>query len=161
MNSDGTYTYTPDPDFFGTDTFVYEACDGNTCDQALVTITISPINDAPDAIDDSYSTIEDTSLNGDVTDNDVDPDGDNLTVTVVTTTSNGTLVLNADGTFTYVPNAGFFGTDSFTYEACDAEACDTATVTINVDELNTTPVGVDDTYNVDEDGVLIRRCEHK
>ncbi|MBX7050476.1 MAG: tandem-95 repeat protein [Flavobacteriales bacterium] len=154
LNSDGTYTYTPNPDFFGTDTFVYEACDGNSCDQAIVTIEISPINDLPDAVDDNYTTTEDTTLNGDVSQNDVDPDGDNLTNTLVTSTTNGSVTLNADGTFTYVPDAGFFGSDSFTYEACDAEGCDTATVFINVQELNTAPVGVDDTFNVDEDGIL-------
>jgi gliding motility-associated-like protein len=154
LNEDGTYTYTPNADFSGTDTFVYEACDGNSCDQAIVTITISPINDAPVAVDDTYTVIEDSTLNGDVSDNDIDVDGDDLTYSVETNTTNGTLTLNSDGTFTYVPDAGFFGSDNFTYIACDATDCDTATVIINVEELNTTPDGVNDNFVVNEDGVL-------
>ena len=154
LNADGSYTYTPGPDFNGSDTFTYEACDGNTCDDAVVTITIDPINDSLVAVDDAYSTNENAPLNGNVTDNDIDPDGDNLTVTIQSDVTNGTLTLNSDGSFTYVPDAGYFGTDSFEYIVCDVEFCDTAIVVINVIELNTSPEGIDDTFSVNEDGIL-------
>jgi gliding motility-associated-like protein len=156
LNSDGTFTYTPDADFNGTDTFTYIACDVfAACDTATVTITIDPINDAPVAEDDTYTTDENVLLTGDVTDNDTDTDGDGLTTTVVTTTANGVLVLNADGTFTYLPDTGFTGDDTFTYVACDLSGdCDTAVVVITVVPIDTVPVATDDSFVVAEDGIL-------
>ncbi len=154
LNADGTFTYTPDPNYNGSDSFTYEACDGTACDEATVFITIDPINDSPIAVDDVFNTNEDTALNADVSNNDLDPDGNVLVFTLVSTTSNGTLVLNSDGTFTYVPDPGFIGTDTFTYQACDGNTCDEAVVTINVTELFTTPVGINDNYTLNEDSEL-------
>jgi gliding motility-associated-like protein len=154
LNADGSFTYVPDADFNGTDSFTYEACDGSLCDEATVFITIDPINDSPIANDDVYTTTENTDLTASVAGNDSDPDGNGLVFTVLISTTNGTLVLNSDGSFTYVPNPGFIGTDSFTYEACDENACDEATVTINVIELNTSPIGVNDQYTLNEDSEL-------
>lgn len=155
LNTDGTFTYTPDANFNGTDTFVYEVCDDEgACDQATVTINVVPVNDAPDAVEDEYTTNVETPISGNVTDNDTDVDGDDLTVTLVTDVTNGTLVLNSDGSFTYTPDPGFLGTDSFIYELCDPSGlCDEAIVIINVIE-NVAPVAVDDAFTVNEDEVL-------
>jgi large repetitive protein len=155
LNADGTFTYTPDANFNGTDTFVYEVCDDlGACDQATVTINVVPVNDAPDAVDDEYTTNVNTPISGNVTDNDVEVDGDELTVTLVTDVTNGTLVLNSDGTFTYTPDTDFIGTDSFVYEVCDPSGlCDQATVVINVID-NLPPVASDDAFTVNEDEVL-------
>ncbi len=89
------------------------------------------------ANDDAYNTTPGGTVSGNVTDNDSDPEGDIQTVntTPVDDVDNGTLVLNADGTFSYVPNDGFTGTDSFVYSVCDdgtPQACDQATVYITV-----------------------------
>jgi large repetitive protein len=155
IDSNGSFTYTPDPNYNGDDSFTYIACDpSNACDTATVFITIDPIADSPIAVDDNYTTEFNTSLGGDVSDNDSDPEGNGLDYTVVTTTDNGTLTLNPDGTFTYDPDNGFTGTDSFTYVACSGTLCDTATVIITVLDLNHPPVGGNDTYTVLEDGTL-------
>ncbi len=155
INPDGSFTYTPDPNYFGDDSFTYIACDpSNACDTATVFITVDPIPDSPIAVDDVYTTEFNTSLDGDVSDNDSDPEGNGLEYTVDTDPTDGTLTLNPDGSFTYTPDNGFTGTDSFTYIACSGTLCDTATVTLTVLDLNNPPVGGNDTYTVLEDGTL-------
>jgi VCBS repeat-containing protein len=147
LNSDGSFAYTPDDDFNGTDSFTYVANDGEfDSNEATVTITVNPINDAPVAVDDSYVTDEDTSLMitlPGVLDNDTDIDGDALTAALVAGGGplNGSLDLNSDGSFTYTPGADFNGEDSFTYVANDGEFdSNEATVTITVNPINDAPV---------------------
>jgi hypothetical protein len=99
--------------------------------------TSTPVNEPPIANDDSANTSVDTALTVDVTANDTDPDGNlnRSSAAVITPPSNGTLVNNGDGSFTYTPAAGFDGTDAFTYQVCDTGTpplCDSATVTITV-----------------------------
>ncbi|MCA1683985.1 MAG: tandem-95 repeat protein [Actinobacteria bacterium] len=107
-------------------------------------------NDAPDAVDDAYSTDEDTALTVNapgVLANDTDPQGDAPTAAVATGPANGTLGVNADGSFTYTPNANFNGADSFTYTATDSlGASDTATVAITVNPVNDAPVATGESY---------------
>ena len=123
-----------------------------------MTITVNPVNDAPVAVDDTYATDEDTGLNvaaPGVLGNDTDVDVDFLTAALVSGTSNGSLTLNADGSFTYTPNANFNGSDSFTYKANDGNLdSNVATVTITVNPVNDTPVADDDAYATDEDTAL-------
>ena len=145
----GEYTYTPPPGFTGDDSFEYTICDnGNPalCDTAVVVITVLPDDgNITVANDDAYTTTPGTDIAGNVLDNDSDPEGDDQTVntTPVVDVDNGTLVLNEDGTFTYTPDDGFTGTDSFVYSVCDdgdPQACDQATVYITVggQAINTT-----------------------
>jgi VCBS repeat-containing protein len=100
--------------------------------------------EAPVAVDDGYSIDEDNTLDvaaPGVLDNDTDADGDPLTAELVSGPSKGTLALNADGSFTYTPNANFNGEDSFTYVANDGlEDSNTATVTITINPVNDAPV---------------------
>ena len=146
----GEITYTPNPNFFGTDTFVYRVCDNDgACDTATVTVTVTGVNDPPIAVDDSATeVIAPNPITITVLVNDSDPDGDPLTVIAVSTPANGTAVINGDYTVTYTPNAGFFGTDTFTYTISDGLLTDTATVTVTV---NGAPVAVDDATNTIED----------
>jgi len=96
-------------------------------------LRVSTGNAAPIAYDDSVTVEDGQSATIDVLANDVDIDGDVLSVSGFTQPGNGTLLANADGTFTYTPDAGFIGTDSFTYTACDGMAdSDEATVTMTV-----------------------------
>ena len=144
LAADGSFTYTPDADFNGTDSFTYTASDGDlTSGPATVTITVGAVNDAPAAADDSAETDEDTPLSVDapgVLGNDTDPDGDTLSATLVTDAAHGTLALAADGSFTYTPDADFNGTDSFTYTASDGELTSgPATVTITVVPVDDPP----------------------
>ncbi len=140
LNADGSFQYTPNAGFNGTDSFTYTANDGQADSlPATVAITINPVNHAPTAADDSYATDQGQTLtvptNG-VLANDVDVDGDSLTATLVNGPTNGTLTLNADGSFQYAPNAGFNGADSFTYKANDGQADSLpATVAITVNPI--------------------------
>ena len=158
LNADGTFVYTPNANFVGSDLFVYEVsdADGETA-QATVNITIDSLNDAPVAADDTFTTNEDVALTDSVLSNDSELDGDTLQVntTPVVGPVNGTVGLNADGTFTYTPNANFFGSDTFTYEVTDGNGGTAqATVNITVGSVNDAPVAGDDSFNVAEDGVL-------
>src|SRR6266508_2532639 len=137
---DGSFTYTPDANFNGTDSFTYQANDG-TADSnvATVTLTVTPVNDAPVALDESYTIIEDTTFvvaAAAILANDTDVDGGALTVSLVSGPANGTVTLNPDGEFTYTPAANFNGTDSFTYKLNDGQAdSNVATVTLTVTPL--------------------------
>ena len=107
-------------------------------------VTITAVNEPPAAGNDSFSVAEDATLNQaapGVLANDDDPDTDStLTAALVTGPSHGTLVLNANGSFTYTPAANYSGTDSFTYKANDGTVdTNTATVTITVTPVNDTP----------------------
>ena len=164
-NGDGTFEYDPDGQFEAlgagetdTDSFSYTVTDGTLTDTATVTITVNGVNDAPEALADSFATEEDTQLlvpAPGVLQNDTDVEGDALTAVLDTDVSDGTLVLNADGSFTYDPDLDFNGTDSFTYTASDgADESTVVTVTINVGPLNDGPEAVDDLYATDEDTVL-------
>ncbi|HEX9637847.1 MAG TPA: Ig-like domain-containing protein [Acidobacteriota bacterium] len=138
-NGDGTVTYTPDPGFFSPpdDSFEYTVSDGGLTDTATVTVTVTQgqSNQAPVANDDSATTPQDTPVTVDVLANDSDPDGDSLTVTGVSDPANGSAVSNGDGTVTYTPDAGFVGSDSFSYTISDGNGgTATATVSITVTE---------------------------
>ena len=159
FNANGSFTYQPDAGFNGIVTFTYQVCDlSSACDNATVTIDVGSANDIPVAADDAAAMDEDGVLNSSVTGNDFDADNDPLTWSLVnggTAAANGTLVLNANGTFIYTPNANFNGSVSFTYQACDpAIACDQALVVITVNAINDGPIANDDAYFVQEDGVL-------
>ncbi len=130
--------YTPNPDWYGTDSFTYIVTDGNGgTDEGLVTVTITAVNDAPSAYDDTATTQADTDVIIPVLDNDDDPDADDLTVVSTTEPSNGTVTINADNTITYTPDSGFTsGEDTFSYTISDGnDGSDTATVTITVSSV--------------------------
>lgn len=139
ISADGTSViYTPDQDAAGTDLFSYTLRDaaGQTA-SAMVSVSIAGTNDAPTAVNDSYSAKAGTPLVSAVSvlANDSDVDGDALTVTAydATTQHGGSVVMNANGTFTYTSAAGFTGTDTFTYTAGDPNgAGDVATVSVHV-----------------------------
>ncbi|MEM8970539.1 MAG: cadherin-like domain-containing protein [Pseudomonadota bacterium] len=161
-NGNGTYTYTPNSSFIGTDTFSYTVNDGNGgTDTSTVAITISdPANTPPTASADTYNTDEDTVLNiaaaTGVLANDTDLDGDALTLSVISGPSNGALTLNGDGEFNYTPNTNFNGTDSFTYEVNDGRGgIASATAAIEVNPINDAPLAGDDTLSAASDTPLI------
>ncbi|MBI1309703.1 tandem-95 repeat protein [bacterium] len=159
LNADGSFLYTPDADFYGSDQFSYVVSDGQSSSSiTVVTLYVVPVNDAPVAADDGFSTSEDVVLTVSapgLLGNDSDPDGDTLTATLVSGPANGSLTLNSDGSLTYTPNSGFSGSDSFTYAASDGLLeSNVATVTIDVTSVNHAPEAFDDTYVTDEDATL-------
>ena len=155
FNPDGTFTYTPDPDFSGVDTFTFTADDGDlTSNTATFTVTVTAVNDAPVCSDDAGSTAEEVALLDAVTCTDVD--GDTLTYAAVTGPANGDLVFNPDGTFTYTPDPDFSGVDTFTFTADDGDlTSNTATFTVTVTAVNDAPVCSDDAGSTAEEVALL------
>lgn len=114
---------------------------------ATVTVTVTGVNDAPVANDATTSMNEDTTLNGDAKSFVVDPDtNDTLTFRRVANVAHGTLTLNTNGTFSYVPSTNFFGQDSFSFEVSDGRVTDTAVVTLNVVAVNDAPTAASDSF---------------
>src|SRR5204863_350204 len=128
LNPNGSFTFTPTLNFNGPATFTYKANDGTAdSNTATVTLTVTPVNDAPVAATNSYSTNEDTALTitaPGVLGNDTDVDGNPLTAVLVSGPSpaQGTLTLNANGSFTFTPALNFNGPTTFTYKANDGTA---------------------------------------
>jgi VCBS repeat-containing protein len=159
LNADGTVTYTPDANYFGTDSFTYRSNDGQTdsANVATVSITITPVNDAPIAVDDTATTPEDTLVVLDLLANDSDADSSTLSVVSLSAPLHGSAVLNADGTVSYTPDANYFGTDSFTYRTNDGQtdSANVATVSITITPLNDAPIAIDDTATTPEDTAVV------
>jgi VCBS repeat-containing protein len=137
LAGNGGFTYSPATDYSGPDAFEYRIDDGmGGQDQATVTLTVHPVNDAPRAEDDSYETPFETELSVSapgVLDNDSDVEDDPLGASLVQGALHGVVNLAADGSFTYTPDPGFVGYDEFRYVATDAsETSTTATVTLAV-----------------------------
>ena len=138
FRADGSFEYTPARDHFGSDTFTYAAVGGvRSSDPVTVTLNIGPVNDGPEAVDDSYLAILDQELSvtaaAGVLANDVDVDSESLIATLVSPPLHGGVVLNQDGSFTYTHTPGFSGADRFTYVAGDGFLDSLpATVTIQI-----------------------------
>ena len=160
FNGDGSFTYSPVANFNGSDSFTYTVSDGALSGgPATVSITVNAVNDAPVSNGDAYATTEDTSLvvpaSLGLLANDSDIEGDSLTAFVVTGPANGSLSLNPDGSFSYVPVANFNGSDSFTYQAFDGAVLGpVTTVQISVGSVNDAPVANDDSVTTNEDTPL-------
>ncbi len=164
--SGSSIVYTPNANFNGTDSFTFQASDGTAeSNIATISISVSPINDPPDAVDDVASTVEDNEVTINVTSNDTDVDVDVLTITGVSQAQHGSVAITNNATaVSYTPTENFFGTDSFTYNISDGNGgTDTATVNVTVTSVNDAPVASDDSYNtpanttlsVTEPGVLV------
>jgi VCBS repeat-containing protein len=133
LNSDGSFSYSPDQGYVGADSFTYQAYDGaNYSNTATVTIDIS--NVAPVTFDLALATKPNESLTGiDLIANAGDTDGDEIDITIVAGPSHGQVTQNQNGAWTYTPDTNWSGTDTFTYKANDgAEDSNTSTVTIKV-----------------------------
>ena len=156
LRGDGSFVYTPNANFSGTDTFTYRASDGQAeSGLATVTINVAPVNDRPDAAADALTTGEDQPAVVNVLANDTDVDGGPLTVTSNGQPQNGTVSCTPAGLCTYTPNPDFNGVDTFTYTVSDNNgATATGTVNVTVGGANDAPNARNNTYAVAEDGVL-------
>jgi len=146
IQPDDSIRYTPGTNFVGNDSLTYEVCDPQgQCDEAVVLISVTPVNDAPIAADDQTTTPSQTAVNLRVLANDSDVDGDTLSISrLVSLPGSGTAKIEANGTITYTPGATTTGIVIFSYEVCDLELCDIAEVRIAVGVDNAPPVLVDD-----------------
>ncbi|MDF2075175.1 retention module-containing protein [Pseudomonas mendocina] len=149
----GAYTYTPNKDYNGTDSFTIRVYDpkGGYAD-SVVNITINPVNDAPVSGPQSLTTDEDVAVSGKV--NAIDVDGDALTYSIANGNGpqHGTVTLNADGTFNYVPNKDYNGQDRFTVTISDGKGgTTTSVISLDITPVNDLPVTADQTKVTDED----------
>jgi len=128
INTDGTFSYTPDANYNGSDSFTYVVNDGTVDSaKATVSVTVTSVNDAPVASAQSVTTNEDTVLSGTLpTGSDVD--GDSLSYTLVDDASHGSVTITSNGEFTYTPLEDFFGSDSFSYKVNDGSLDSNASV---------------------------------
>lgn len=148
LNPDGSFVYTPDADYVGLDSFTYYLYDSlGAVGAATVTITVTEEQPQlpPVAMDDAYSVDEDNTLTKDAAEgikaNDGDVNGDAFTLALLTQPAHGDITSfnTSTGAFTYVPDANFNGTDSFTYRGSDGANGNIATVTITVESVNDAP----------------------
>ncbi|MBO0697692.1 MAG: tandem-95 repeat protein, partial [Zavarzinella sp.] len=153
---DGDWSYTPDAAYSGTDTFTYQASDGQLLSNvATVTFTVTPRNQEPVGAADGYAVDEDTTFtvaSPGVLANDTDPEGQPLTAELVTGPAHGTFTFTTDGSFTYQPSLNYNGPDEFWYRAFDGERYSAPTrVGLTVNPTNDAPVAADDAYTLGED----------
>ena len=153
VNPDGTVSYTAAADYVGTDAFDYTVSDGNGGSAtATVSVAVAAGNRKPVAADDAAATAYGTPVTVAVLANDSDADGDALSVAAVGRPANGSAAVNADGTITYTPTAGFSGVDAFAYDATDGHGGSaTATVTVTVAPGNRAPTAGYDSATTAED----------
>ncbi len=145
LHADGSYTYNPVHDFNGGDSFSFKANDGQLdSNVATVSIAVSAVNDAPVAANGSASGNEDTTINGTLSATDVDNASAQLSYNLVGTNggaAHGSVVVHADGTFTYTPASNFNGSDSFSFKAYDgALDSNVATESLTINAVNDAPV---------------------
>ncbi|HUQ02000.1 MAG TPA: Ig-like domain-containing protein [Kofleriaceae bacterium] len=149
----GTVTYRPDDDYSGPDAIHVDISDGTYDATAEITITVTPVNDGPTAVDDALAANEDaaTTVTGTaLATNDIDIEDDALTVTAVGTPSTGTVGMVGD-TITFTPPSNFTGTATFEYTVSDGALDDTGVVTVTVGGINDPPVAVADALTTAED----------
>ncbi|WP_318514143.1 retention module-containing protein, partial [Photobacterium leiognathi] len=159
---DGGMTFIPSDNYHGDVTVPYTITDGDKTATSTVTIHVTPVNDAPVANPDSFTTDEDTSITVDLTKNDSDVDGDKLTVKEINGTSltggeqtvvvdNGKIVIAHDGSTTFIPSDNYHGDVTVPYTISDGDKTATSTVTIHVMPVNDAPVANPDSLTIDED----------
>jgi VCBS repeat-containing protein len=151
LNADGSFSYTPNAGFVGTDTFTYRLADG-VSQSGVATVTIQVTNDVPTNNPRLYQTHVNTALTvgaaSGLLAGVANPDGDSLSIMVVSGPAFGTLNVTATtGAFTYTPNAGFLGSDSFTYRISDGVS-HSEPITVTLAVRNNTPEVAADTYLV-------------
>jgi len=150
----GTFSYTPNPNYFGFDSFVIQACDGVNCSNSTVLIQVNGINDAPVAQPFTLVTSEDLTVQGAFTFI-ADPD---ITGLVFTTPEGNTisgLTINPDGSYTYTPPLNYSGTQSIPVQGCDTQnSCASALLTVQVNAVNDLPVVANKNFSFIEDAVF-------
>ncbi len=151
--SGSSWTYTPDADYNGPDSFTFTASDDvTTSAPATVSITVGAVNDAPTATPQTVGVTEDIAKA--ITLAGTDPDGNPLTYTVLTQPTHGALT-GSGSSWTYTPSAEYSGSDSFTFKVNDGTVDSVpATVTLNVAAVNDPPTVGTNSYTVDADGTL-------
>ncbi|HBB9942816.1 tandem-95 repeat protein [Vibrio parahaemolyticus] len=151
---DGKLVFTPAENFNGEATITYIVTDGDLTDEAKVTVTVTPLNDSPVAVDDTVSTQEDTVVTIDVLPNDSDVDGDKLSIQSASVPEAQGKVEIVDGKLVFTPAENFNGHAEITYTVTDGELTDEAKVTVTVNPVNDAPtIKVDAVESITENAV--------
>ncbi|EJB8690675.1 tandem-95 repeat protein [Vibrio parahaemolyticus] len=151
---DGKLVFTPAENFNGEATITYIVTDGDLTDEAKVTVTVTPVNDSPVAVDDTTSIQEDTAVTIDVLTNDTDVDGDKLSIDSASVPKEQGTVEVVDGKLVFTPAENFNGDAEITYTVTDGELTDEAKVTVTVNPVNDMPtIKVDAVESITEDAV--------
>ncbi|MBE3795289.1 tandem-95 repeat protein, partial [Vibrio parahaemolyticus] len=151
---DGKLVFTPAENFNGEATITYIVTDGDLTDEAKVTVTVTPVNDSPVAVDDTVSTQEDTVVTIDVLTNDTDVDGDKLSIESASVPKEQGTVEVVDGKLVFTPAENFNGDAEITYTVTDGQLTDEAKVTVTVNPVNDAPtIKVDAVESITEDAV--------
>ncbi|EIV8501489.1 tandem-95 repeat protein [Vibrio parahaemolyticus] len=151
---DGKLVFTPAENFNGEATITYIVTDGDLTDEAKVTVTVTPVNDSPVAVDDTTSIQEDTAVTIDVLTNDTDVDGDKLSIESASVPKEQGTVEVVDGKLVFTPVENFNGDAEITYTVTDGELTDEAKVTVTVNPVNDAPtIKVDAVESITEDAV--------
>jgi hypothetical protein len=141
-------TYTPDPNFHGTDQFPLTVTDGTDEVSVTIDVEVESVNDAPFGVGESLFTDEDVEATVPLSlllDNDSDADGDSLSITGVASPVNGTVAIAGD-TATFTPTLDFNGSGSFIYTVTDGAASVDVTVTVVIAPTNDPPLAIDDAF---------------
>ncbi len=162
--ADGTIQFTPEPNYFGAASFTYTVDDGAGGQvQATAVVNLAPVNDAPDVVGETISINEDeiqTISTAALLANDSDVDNPHADLRIVAVDSlgaatHGTVTLNANGTFSYVPDADYFGPAQFTYTVSDgAGGFNVGTADLNIAPVNDAPRVLSESTTTDEDQIL-------
>lgn len=162
LNTDGSFTYAPEANYNGADSFTYKANDGtaDSATAATVTLTVNSVNDSPAGVNDVASTTAGQAVvipAANLMANDTDADGDPLLITGVSGASHGSVVYNpATAEVTFTPDVGYTGPASFEYAISDGHGGSgqaTVNVTVNA-AANQSPVAMADAYSTNEDTAL-------
>ncbi|WP_375740347.1 tandem-95 repeat protein [Pseudomonas boanensis] len=157
VHADGTFDYTPDANFNGTDSFSFIVDDGHGgTNEYTYELTVNPVNDAPESANGSGATDEDTPLTGALLPSASDVDGDSVSYALgATTAAHGSVTVHADGTFDYTPDANFNGTDSFSFIVDDGHGgTNEYTYELTVNPVNDAPESANGSGATDEDTPL-------
>ncbi|EGQ8451454.1 tandem-95 repeat protein [Vibrio parahaemolyticus] len=151
---DGKLVFTPAENFNGDAEITYTVTDGQLTDEAKVTVTVTPVNDSPVAVDDTTSIQEDTAVTIDVLTNDTDVDGDKLSIESASVPKEQGTVEVVDGKLVFTPAENFNGDAEITYTVTDGELTDEAKVTVTVNPVNDVPtIKVEAVESITEDAV--------
>ena len=154
----GVYTFTPVENYYGEVpdvTYTISDAHGGT-DSAVLDINVDNVDDVPVASTDSFTLDEDTTYSGTVASNDTASGDGGNTWSVSTQAQNGSVVMNADGTFNYTPDENYAGTDRFTYTLTDADGSTSqAEVVLTVNSINDAPVASDDSTMTYDTGIRL------
>ncbi|EOV0853678.1 tandem-95 repeat protein [Vibrio parahaemolyticus] len=151
---DGKLVFTPAENFNGEATISYIVTDGDLTDEAKVSVTVTPVNDSPVAVDDTTSIQEDTAVTIDVLTNDTDVDGDKLSIESASVPKEQGTVEVVDGKLVFTPAENFNGDAEITYTVTDGELTDEAKVSVTVNPVNDAPtIKVDAVESITENAV--------